>query len=94
LEISTLTSLKSFFFQSKKSVSAAPFIVLRMVFGTLMFLGTIRFLALGWVDDHYLKPIFHFHYFGLSWIEPLPAFWLYAVHYLMLVASLIFVSAS
>ncbi len=92
MEINTLTSLKSFFFQSKKSVSAAPSIVLRMVFGTLMFIGTIRFLVLGWVDDHYLKPIFHFHYFGFSWIEPLPAFWLYAVHYLMLVASLVFVS--
>jgi hypothetical protein len=87
-----LSSFASKLFQVNKPVSAAPFIVLRMVFGALMFLGTIRFLALGWVDDHYLRPIFHFHYFGFSWIEPLPAFWLYAVHFLMLLASLVFIS--
>jgi len=57
-----------------------------------MFLGTIRFLALGWVEDHYINPLFHFHYFGFSWIEPLPGFWLYGVHYLMLGASLAFIS--
>ena len=80
------------FLQINNPVSAAPIIVLRIVFGILMFFGTVRFLTLGWVDEHYLKPIFHFHYFGFSWIEPLPAFWMYGIHFLILIASLVFIS--
>ena len=57
-----------------------------------MFAGTLRFLLLGWVEDHYLAPKFHFHYFGFSWIEPLPALGMYLVHFLLLMASLTFIS--
>lgn len=84
--------VKSFSDLVGKPVSAAPFILLRIIFGLLMFLGTLRFMVLGWVEDHYLKPVFHFHYFGFSWVKPLPGLWLYGVHYLMMAASLLFVT--
>ncbi|GAB4133548.1 MAG: HTTM domain-containing protein [Raineya sp.] len=53
-----------------------------------MAFSSIRFMLLGWIEDHYTKPIFHFKYWGFEWVEPLPIFWLYAIHYLMIVAAL------
>lgn len=69
-------------------IPALPFQVFRIVFGLLMVIGTVRFMALGWIEDHYVNPIFHFKYWGFEWVEPLPVFWLYAVHYLMIAAAL------
>ena len=52
-----------------------------------MLLGTIRFVALGWVEDHYLAPKFHFKYWGFEWVEPLGAAGMYAIHFLMAAAA-------
>lgn len=69
-------------------MSAAPYRVLRFVFGLLMVGGTFRFLALDWVADHYVEPAFHFRYFGFSWVpvpsEPV----LYFLHILLILAAL------
>lgn len=69
-------------------VSIAPLVTFRIIFGAMLLFSTVRFLWLGWVEDHYLAPVFHFKYFGFEWVEVLPAFWLYAVHYLMMFAAL------
>ncbi|MCS7027479.1 MAG: HTTM domain-containing protein [Bacteroidia bacterium] len=69
-------------------VPALPFQVFRAVFGALMIFGTIRFMALGWIEDHYLNPIFHFKYYGFAWVEPLDKTGLYAIHFLMIFAAL------
>ncbi len=44
-------------------------------------------MALGWVQEHYINPVFHFTYFGFAWVEVLPPFWMYALHILMLVSA-------
>jgi hypothetical protein len=54
----------------------------------MMVFSTLRFWWLGWIDDHYIKPIFHFKYFGFEWVEVLPPDWMYALHVLMIVAAL------
>lgn len=69
-------------------VSAAPLASFRMIFGALMVFSTIRFMALGWVDDHFIQPSFHFKYYGFAWVEVLPPFWMYAIHVLMIVFAL------
>ena len=71
-----------------QATSAYSLGVFRMVFGLLMVFSSLRFMALGWIEDHYAKPIFHFKYWGFEWIEPLPLFWLYVVHILMILAAL------
>lgn len=71
-------------------VSAAPFVVLRLVFGLLMAFGTLRFLLLGWVEDHYIKPVFHFHYVGFSWLPFFPGAVLYAFHIALIAVSILF----
>ncbi len=53
-----------------------------------MIIGTIRFMYLGWTEDHYIKPKFHFKYWGFEWVEPLSSHYLYAIHCLMILASL------
>ncbi len=53
-----------------------------------MIIGTCRFMYLGWIEDHYIKPKFHFKYWGFEWVEPLSSSYLYAIHYLMILAAL------
>ncbi len=70
-----------------KPVHIAPIVTLRVAIGFLMAVSTIRFLALGWVADHYIEPVFHFTYFGFEWVEVVSPFALYAIHALMIVAA-------
>ncbi len=71
-----------------RPVSAAPLVTFRIVFGAMMVFGTVRFMALGWINDHYVRPVFHFKYYGFEWVQPLPEFWLYAVHILLIASAL------
>lgn len=70
------------------TVSIAPLVTFRIVFGLMMVFSTVRFMYLGWIEDHYLDPVFQFKYFGFYWVQVLPDFWMYAVHVLMIVAAL------
>ena len=53
-----------------------------------MAFSTIRFVGLGWIEDHYTDPLFHFHYYGFDWIEAGSASTLYLIHLLMFVAAI------
>ncbi len=66
----------------------APLATFRVAFGILMMVGTARFMLLGWIEDHYVKPLFHFKYYGFQWVEPLSLTGMYVVHIIMFVAAL------
>jgi Vitamin K-dependent gamma-carboxylase len=68
--------------------SIAPLITFRIIFGSLAFIGTLRFLLKGWVNDLYIEPQFFFGFLGFEWVKPLPGFWMYLPFLLMLVGSL------
>ena len=70
------------------SISAAPLISFRLIFGALMVFSTIRFMYLGWIEEHYFEPLFHFKYWGFEWVEPLSLVGLYFVHFLMIISAL------
>ncbi len=72
-----------------RPASIAPLATFRIVFGILMMLGTARFMALGWIEDHYVDPLFHFKYFGFEWVKPMGKAGLYAVHIVLIGASLL-----
>src|SRR5690606_735320 len=55
-----------------RPVDAAGLCAFRAAFGLLMFAGTLRFAARGWISAMYVEPTFHFHYWGLAWVRPLP----------------------
>ena len=70
----------------RESVPIAPLVGLRLGFGLLMFISTIRFVAFGWVEAHFVDPVMHFKYFGFEWVEPLSAPAMYLIHGLMVLA--------
>lgn len=81
--------LNKFHHYLNKDVSAAPLISFRLIFGALMIFSTIRFMYLGWIEDHYTDPVFHFKYWGFEWVEPLSRSGLYAVHFAMIISALL-----
>src|ERR1700749_4965057 len=79
-------NLKQKVFTNEKHI--APLAVLRMAFGFVMFISTIRFMVKGWVHDFYIKPKITFPFYGFEWIKPLPATAMYTIFVLMAVACL------
>jgi len=58
---------KSYFKTNKKEASIlASF---RVLFGVLMLISLIRFLSMGWVEEFYITPKFHFKYYGFEWVQ-------------------------
>ena len=54
-------------------VDGASLAAFRILFGLLMAASTIRFMALGWVDEFYVLPTFHLTWDPFPWVQPLPA---------------------
>jgi len=52
-------------------VDAAWLAALRAVFGLTMCVSMLRFIAYGWIDDFWVRPRFHFKYWGFAFVEPL-----------------------
>jgi Vitamin K-dependent gamma-carboxylase len=56
------------------TTSTATLAFFRLAFGVLMLLSIIRFVSYGWVEKFYIKPVFHFTYYGFEWVKPLGNF--------------------
>jgi vitamin K-dependent gamma-carboxylase len=52
-------------------VDCAWLAAFRVLFGLALAYSLERFLANGWVDRFFVKPAFHFKYWGFEWVEPL-----------------------
>ena len=55
----------------KKNTHTAPLAVFRIGFGLMMLISIIRFWSYGWIEKLYLKPDFHFSYYGFEWVKPI-----------------------
>ena len=55
----------------------ASLVLLRVVFGLLMFWEMTRYYYNGWIREFYVKPQFHFKYEWFQWLEPLPEVTMY-----------------
>ena len=64
-------------------VDIASLVAFRILFGSVMAVAMLRFLAKGWVNELYVLPKFHLPYDGFSWVHPLPAIWMH-LHFLLL----------
>lgn len=51
--------------------SLAPLAFFRIVFGAVTFLAMMRFFWNGWIVAMYIQPSYHFHFWGLSFIQPI-----------------------
>lgn len=54
-----------------KESNAATLAFFRLAFGLMMLFSIIRFASYGWIEKLYIKPLFHFTYYGFSWVKPL-----------------------
>lgn len=80
---SALHKLNNYLF---RSVSIAPLIVFRLLFGALLFYSTIRTWQKGWIEELYLQPTYHFSFF--SWLQPLEGNGMYIVFILLIISSI------
>lgn len=71
-----------------KERDIAPLAVLRIAFGLVMLVSTIRFIAKGWVYEFYVAPRVFFPFYGFEWVRPLSAVGMYVVFSLMAAAAL------
>ena len=71
-----------------RPVDGASAALFRIAFGLLGLLGVARFLLHGWIDEFYVQPAYHFHYFGFAWVQPWPAWGMYLHFALMGAAAL------
>jgi hypothetical protein len=72
-----------------QKISIAPLAVFRALFGFIMLVSTIRFAAMGWISELYIKPDFFFTYYGFDWIAPLGGTGMYLVFAVMGLAALL-----
>ena len=56
----------------------------RLAFGFMMFLSLIRFASHNWIEDFYIKPQFHFTYYGFGWVKPMGNY----IYLVFIIASL------
>ena len=52
-------------------VDGSSLAVFRMMFGALVFMEAVRYLLKGWITEHFVRPPFHFTYYGFEWVRPL-----------------------
>jgi vitamin K-dependent gamma-carboxylase len=64
-------------------VDIASLASFRILFGSIMALAMVRFLAKGWVTQFYVAPKFYFSYPGFAWVHPWPDPWMH-VHFVLL----------
>jgi hypothetical protein len=73
----------------QQPVSVAPLATFRVLFGLMMFAGTMRFWLNGWISDLYIKPRFYFSYMGFEWVHPLGSAGMYVLFTFMAAATLL-----
>ncbi len=67
----------------------AALVAFRVGFGLLVATSAVRFLAYGWVDTLFVRPTFHFHYWGFGWVPALGAPWIHLAFGALAVAGLL-----
>jgi len=55
-----------------RPVDIAWLAAFRILFGLVMSVSMFRFIAYGWIDRFFVKPTFHFKYWGFAWV-PAPS---------------------
>jgi Vitamin K-dependent gamma-carboxylase len=67
--------------------NAASLAFYRIAFGIMMFLSMVRFALNDWIDKFYIAPVFHFTYYGFSWVKPV-GIYTYGIFILCAIAAL------
>ena len=83
-----MTSFKQIMKWCNDPSDIASLVLLRIVFGLLMFWEMTRYYFNGWIREFYVNPKFHFKYEWFDWLEPLPGFAMYILFAAVAILSL------
>lgn len=72
-----------------RTVDVAWLAALRALFGAVMAISALRFLAYGWVEPLWIEPTFHFRYWGFGWVPLPPPGGMYALFAALFVLALL-----
>ena len=72
----------------RSNVSIAPLAAFRILFGFIMCVSIIRFIAKGWITQLYVTPQFYFPFINAQWCTPLDSFGMHFLFVLMALSSL------
>lgn len=66
-----------------------PLVFFRIILGALISLIVLKkYFGMGLLQEYYVKPTFHFTYYGFSWVKPLSETGMYLVFWVMLLAGI------
>src|ERR1700761_663868 len=85
--LNTITTKLNTFFKVSKHI--APLAVLRIAFGSIMLVSVVRFILRGWVSAFYIKPKFHFTFYGFDWVKAPGAAGMYLLFALLIIAAIL-----
>ncbi|KGJ95834.1 HTTM domain-containing protein [Thalassotalea sp. ND16A] len=60
----------------------ASLVFFRVAFGLIMVIEVGRYFSFGWIESYYIEPLFHFKYYGFSWVQAWPGdgmYWHFAL---------------
>ena len=60
-------------------VDIAALVYFRILFGAILLADVIVFFKNGWIAMEFIRPRFHFTYYGFEWLHPLPPAGMYAL---------------
>lgn len=86
-----INALKIKSIKDKLSAETSPYLLgaFRVLFACMALYSAIRFLAKGWVQQLYIEPTYHFHYYGFEWVNlPNSSFAIYGLFILMIISAL------
>lgn len=89
----TLTVIKSLVdtYTSKLKTLSSPYLfgAFRIIFSLAALYSALRFLAKGWVQELYIEPTHHFHYYGFHWVQlPDNPIWVYFLFSLLIISAI------
>lgn len=74
-----------------KQVPSSSLAFYRVLFGFLMLISTLRFIYLGWIEEQYIQPQYHFTYYGFDFVKPYTPEMVYALFGLLILSSLLII---
>jgi hypothetical protein len=80
---------KQFYYFFNNPLHIAPLAVLRIAFGSIMLVSTIRFMLKGWVTAFYIKPLFHFTFYGFDWVKTPDAIGMWSLFALLTLSTIL-----
>ena len=74
-------------YYSKKKGHPSTLAFFRITFGGLMFFSILRFWSKDWIESLYIKPVFHFKYYGFEWVNDFGVY-IYLLFIICLISSM------